>query len=166
MGFFDRLFGSSTKEDNPTAEWPPPSDSFPEFNLAGHICGELKMGADLAAARMLGRPDSYHQVDDQQILLYGDGQWELHFEHGKFVYFAYVADAGPLDYTMQLPEADFLHLHRGIDRESLQAQLGDPKKADVDEEETILFYQIAGLTIELELDPGGNLKRCNLFPIS
>lgn len=163
MGFFDRLFGSATK-GNPTSDWPPYPGTFPEFDLAAKACGELKLGASLATARLLGRPAGYHQVDAQEILLYGDGQWELHFERDAFVYFAFVADAGPLDYTMQLPEADFLHLHRGIDREAVQNQLGEPRRSDTDDEETILFYEIAGLTVELELEPGGGLKRCNLFP--
>jgi len=139
--------------------------------------GEMRFGDALDTAQQYGRPDKFSWSSrDYCELLYANAGFQIDFDEGKFCYAAYFI--GPdgrytpyhADLRFSRPRLllDSLHpvaLSQQIEPNAIERALGEPKARDVDAEETILFFDRDGLTLEFEFDgPSQRLKRFNVYP--
>ncbi len=171
MDFLKRLFGI---KPDVTAEWPELPVGAPIFDVSKAQIGPLPFGAPFEAARELGKADEYKpNAGTNSSLLYARSGYILEWEESGLVYVAYFV--GPDEYARKHPALAYcrprviapdgtLHeFHAETDAPALVAAFGTPGGADLDEEESVLEWEIGKLTIEAELNERGRLKSLNAF---
>jgi hypothetical protein len=157
------------------ADWPDAdSAASPTVDLAARKVGPLPFGASFEDARAFGRPDRYDKLDGGgHRLLYARRGLELEFYAGQG--FAYAGfHIAPDRHDPDHPDlahtcvrfVDGTVFDSASTEADLRRRLGSPTSTDRDDDETVLTFTHADLSIECELRPGaaGTLKRLNLFP--
>ena len=180
MSFFSSLLQKlSGQKPDPTITWPAATaTTTPELNVAEWRLGSIRFGDALNAAQQYGRPDRFTWLSpDYCELLYANAGFQIDFDRGMLCYVAYFI--GPDgQFTPDHPALRFsrpralvealnpIALSQQLEASALEKLLGEPIDKDVDEDETILFYERTGLTLEFEFDAQSNrLKRFNAYPI-
>jgi hypothetical protein len=177
MAFLSSLLDKlSGRRPDPTLNWPAGTTTTPQLNIAEKRVGELRFGDALDAAKQCGRPDRFSFLNpDYCELLYANAGFQIDFKEGKFCYVAYfigpdgrhTPDHPELRFSRPRLLVDALHpiaLSQQLEANAIERLLGEPKSRDTDAEETILFYNLAGLTLEFEFDgPTRRLKRFNAY---
>jgi hypothetical protein len=170
MNFLKRLFGIS----DPTADWPAPAGTAPSFDLRTLAIGPLRFNSPFAEARVLGKPDAFKgNAEKSSTLFYGRAGHSLDYEEGRLVFVTYYAGPyesptlpGPLiqsPISIVLPDGTVHVLNQDSDAEALVAAFGKPESAEIDEDESILTWERADLTIEAELNERSRLVLLNVF---
>lgn len=153
--------------------WPPSALAEPpSFDSDRSALGPLHFGDTLEHARVLGRPDRFTQTrPDYCELLYARAGLQIDFDAGRFAYVAFFI--GPDKYLpttskviFAQPVLDGHRLSSAISIQNVERLFGPPKSRDVDDKETILFYEKHRLTLEFEFTSTGFLKRLNIYPVS
>jgi hypothetical protein len=171
MNFFQRLFGI---RPDPTKDWPPTSAPAPVFHLQRKSAGSIRFGTPFTDAQTFGRPDHFKGDPAKSCdLLYARAGYELEYEGGGLValiYFVGPDEYGPtheaLTYSrpmIALDESRTHELHADSNAEALVEIFGTPESADVDEDESILVWELGDFTVEAELNPQSRLKRLNIY---
>lgn len=159
---------------NPTVSWPR-FDTTPAFNFDEGRFGPLTFGDPIKAACSLGRPDEFDWIDDNYCqMLYARGGFQIDFEGGKFCYIAFFVGPDKHAPTNRQLEFSRPQIERNGQRRRLLPELpraelgkifGPTTNIDEDADEAILYYEINGITVEVELHgKSDRVKRCNLYP--
>jgi hypothetical protein len=171
MNFLKRLFGLS---DDPTAEWPVLNPAAPPFDVRTRHIGPLPFGSPVADAVIFGRPDYFTgHPTNCAALIYAQSGFSLDYEEGRLVFVTYFvgpnefagrrAIAGASRPTVISALGASHEIYFDCPAETLTAALGTPGSAELEEEESILEWEIAELTVEAELNAQSQVKRLNLF---
>jgi len=164
-----RFFAS--QRSDPTREWPHSTLPLPAVDLEQRQFGVLQFGDPLEKARYFGKPDSFRAVrNDYCELVYTRCGFQLDFDQNLWAYLAFFISPDP--YFPPSEKITFCQpsllggpiLSGKTHQAELLRWLGSPHLQDSEPEETVLYYQQAGMTFEFELNPKGYLKRWNLFP--
>jgi len=140
--------------------------------------GDLKFGAPLEDAMSFGRPVRFRWIQkDYCELLYARRGFQIDFEDNRFASAAFFMDqhvaepdvAGGFDpalLNLVLRDDNIGELSRRSTRDVITGYFGSPSQIDSDTDETILTFEVAGLTLEFEMHPKTNtLMRFNIYPI-
>jgi len=177
MKFLQRLLGTKTGgPPNPTIDWPEPQNV--ELNLVPHEgrLGNLRFGASIENARIFGKPSRFRWIRNNYCeLLYAQAGFQIDFDGGQFGYMAFfinrhVAEpdiAGGFDLAivnLLLADGGTGQLTKESKRDVIEGYYGTATRIDDDDDEIVLHYEIAGVTMEFELDPNDKtLMRLNLY---
>lgn len=171
MNFLKRLFGL---QPNPTADWPAPAAAAPSFDLRTLAIGPLRFNSPFPEARVLGKPDAFKgTAEKSSTLFYGRAGHALDYEEGRLVFVTYYAGPyespglpGPLTpspVSIILPDGTTRVLNQDSGVEALVAVFGKPESAEIDDDESILTWERADLTIEAELNERSRLVLLNVY---
>jgi hypothetical protein len=157
---------------SPVADWPEIDATTPPIDLANRAIGPLIFGALFEEARTLGRPDRFARHNQQTCsLIYARLGLHLEFDaRAGLEYAAYfiAPDRHDPDHPLLRHCTPCLTTGRTLTAQTTEADLcalfGPPQTAERDADETVLFHELHGLTVECELTPAGTLKRVNLLP--
>lgn len=178
MSLLDRILGrKSSDPPDPTADWPdPPNVGLILVPHEGRL-GDLKFGDPIHHARSFGKPTAIRWIqNDYCELLYARAGMQIDFDGGRFAYMAFfmnrhVAEPGiaggfdPALVNLQLASGWTGQLSRKTKRDVIEGCFGNPSQIDADDNETILTYEFAGITLEFEMHPDeGTVMRLNLYP--
>jgi hypothetical protein len=168
MGFFSRFFGNA----DPTSSWPAANGQAPQVSVDRQalesIGARLPFGADLEAARVLGRPDAYATAGTGvHTLTYATWGMVLEFEEARFVQVSFSIDPEADGASAGLGAADVLgsdgrRLAPTTTQDEIRERFGTPTQVQTFEEETILYYTSAPLSSEFHLD-AGRLVRWDVY---
>ncbi len=156
-------------DPDPTQAWPHLSVSAPVLDIDGGRVGALRFGAQLDEARVFGRPTRFHWSGRRYgQLLYAGAGFQLDFDEGRLAYVAYFV--GP-DESLPDPRVVFcrpalssgLTLGPAFGRAEIARAFG-AASVDQDASEAVITWRASVVTVELELDAAGQLKRLNAFP--
>lgn len=160
MSFFTRLFG----RPDPTRDWPASTGPAPQVSVDRRrlesLAATLPFGADLDAARVLGRPDvCASAAEGVYTLSYAKWGMALEFEQGRFVQVEFVIAPDPDDATVAFEPAqvhgpDRERLSPTTTQEELVARFGPASRIQTFDEETILYYTGGTLVSEFQLEHG------------
>ena len=162
-----RLSGA---KENPCEGWPDRTVETPSLVTTESRVGHLKFGEPLSGALPFGKPDVVEWIDSGTCkLIYAQAGFELEFDQGKMSSAAffigkdrYEPKCENLGYAK--PMIDSVAFDNAFTSRGIEAVLGAPQSIDEDPEETVYFYHLQRLTIELELGAKGALKRINCYP--
>lgn len=169
---FQNLFNTlSGRPDLSPRTWPPSTlTEPPAFDTRHSSLGPLRFGDPLEHAQVLGRPDRFEQTAPHyHELLYAHAGFQIDFDSGRFAYVAFFIAAdndlpASAPITFSQPVLDSHRLSPATSLRDIEALVGPPKSRATDADETLLFYEKNGLTLEFEFMSSGLLKRLNLFP--
>lgn len=160
MGFFSRLFGSA----DPTRDWPAASGQAPQVSYDRRALESLGVtlpfGANLEAARVLGRPDHF-KADAAGVYTLTYAKWGvvLEYEESRFVQVSFVIDPESAGESVDVEPADArgpdgLRLSATTTQDEIVARFGTPGRVQTFDEETILYFTGGPLASEFHLDSG------------
>lgn len=173
MSILDLILG---RRKDPTREWGKTISELPEYDLEQMRFGTLRFGDPINAASSLGRPEQFQFIQAEYCeLIYASLGFQIDFEEGRLACILFFI--GPDEFQPKDPKLRFskprvrgclsknVQLSEAVDRSELERMFGSPKSVDVDDDETILFYELRGTTMEFEFDgKTGRLKLWKLFP--
>ena len=168
MSWLDRLTG---RQPDPTADWPELAGVLPQLAFWPLRLGTLRLGADVEAARVLGRPEEVRRskLPGAFGLLYTRFGVELDFEEGRLMELTCHLDRSwrwrdgmP---ARELRLADGTRWNDRSTLAELRARLGEPRHLELDEEDGggELRYEQGGEAIEIGLGPGGQLASLGAY---
>ncbi len=154
----------------PVTVWPDIAVDAPTIDPVRGRIGPLAFGAELAAARVFGRPTRFsHPGRDYCELLYAAAGFQVDFDHSRLAYAAFfvapdalLPDPGIIFCKVRL--ADLGVLTWASRPGDVQALLGVPWSRDDGADESVWAYRGPVATLELEFGDTGGLKRVNVFP--
>jgi hypothetical protein len=154
---------------DPTEGWPVVEGNTPSLDLFRRAVGPVAFGAPLADAQAFGRPQRLRWPNPGYCeLLYARAGFQLDFDGGHLAYAAFFL--GPDELLPDGARFCTARLSTGLALSGVstladvQAALGAPLSRDEGEEERVVTYELERLTLELEADARGRLKRLNVFP--
>lgn len=180
MRLLDHIFGKKpTNPPDPTVDWP--DLQVVELTLVPYEgrLSDLKFGAPIEHAKAFGKPSRFRWVqNDYCELIYARQGFQIDFDGGRFQYLSFFMDrheaesdiAGGFELALvgiQLAGGRSGQICRESRREVIDGYFGSVARIDSDNDETILYYEVAGLTMEFEMHPKhGTLMRWNIYPIT
>ena len=160
MGLLDRFFGSA----DPTRDWPVASGQSPQVShdrrALESIGVALPFGADLDAARVLGRPDHFKKdAEGVYTLTYARWGLLLEYEASRFVQVSYVIDPESAGESVSVEPADArgpdgMRLSPTTTQDEIVSRFGTPGRVQTFDEDTILYFTHGPLASEFHLESG------------
>ena len=142
----------------------------PEFDVAAGTLGPLNFEAQVADARVFGRPDAVLKNTDKILkLLWARWGLELEFVDGRLAFIAWIIGPDPFepahrDLRFARPQPVGGPLLDGRTSEAdLETWLGPHECRDADEDEIVVDWEKNGVVHEFEFTPAGSLKRWNAY---
>jgi hypothetical protein len=156
---------------DPTQAWPVVRlATTPVLDIDGGLVGSLRFGCPLEEARrVFGKPTRFRRNGRRYgQLLYAGAGFQIDFDEGRLAYVAYFI--GP-DECLPDPSVVFcrptlasgLTLGPAFGRAEIDRAFGGAS-VDQDATETVFTWRASAVTVEIELDAAGLLKRLNAFP--
>ena len=166
MGFFSRVFGGKTTDNNPTRDWPPATGASPQVNVERRALeafgGPVTLGDRLDAARVLGRPDAFEVSGAWTILRYESWGLVLEFEEQQLYSVEFhirereSSPAGLVDAVEPLGP-DQARLTRKTTRAELIERFGPPGSDHQYADSAQLLYTRPPMVLSYILDGDGRL---------
>ena len=166
MGIFDRLFG----KPDPTEEWGEPQRLDLVLDLDKHALAGIHPGDSIDRVAKFGRPENPNPTKDWQYDYYSRGISFSQYSDDRAVYEIHVI----FDGTTHRPEgfANYVGtcIHGGKSLRLTSAytlaefveRFGNEYWRDVDDDETLLFYELGRIEWQVEFDERGQLRALSL----
>ena len=157
FNFAKKLFARSK---DPTKDWPESTiTALSPIDVNNFKIGEFRFGDDVEKCRFLGKCSRYEPNGEHYFKLYYDRLGlQIEFEKGKFCFFDFIP--GEQKMLQILPD---LRLIPETTVEDIKRTLGPPREEEIDEDEIVLYYSIAGNELEFELTLDGRLEQFHMY---
>lgn len=164
-----RLRKDPAAQGDLTVDWPRQSTVAPGIDTVGGKLGPVKFGTNLDSARFFGRPDQFSWTQRGYCeLIYAKAGFQIDYDSGQLGYAAFFIGPDlllPAGVFFSAPTLDSsFRLSSDTSLAQVNSAIGPPKSQDRDDEEAITVYEKGILTLELEWNPKGKLKRLNVYP--
>ncbi len=155
---------------DPTRTWPVIPGPAPLLNRLLLQFDALRFGAPIDAARVLGRPDTFHwtsRIHKECELLYASKGLRLRFREGQLNEVRFLIGAASSDHPAFTPAEpivpDGTHLTAQMDRDQIIAVFGQPDPGGSDDTTLQIFHR-NGVASDFNLDQQGRLTEWALYP--
>jgi hypothetical protein len=162
------LHPANLPRKDPSASWPPPTDQELTFFVSDRALNGLRLGGAAGGLEVLGRPDNRRPFREGRFVYRRLGliveTAEDRIDYLGFVMSGDRENPGPCRLTLIARAGARLALGPSTTRGDIRNALGEPARAEEDDDETVDTYEEAGLSLEFEYGSGERLQRFNAFP--
>ena len=161
MGLFSRRTSSASDG------WPERPRRALVFDLARGALEDVSFGDDAMSLEFLGRPRNRGAIPEERFE-YGQHGLIVELTGTEVTYFAFIFDGAEgyesCDLEFRFSSGAALDLGSDSAASDVLATLASDVGSDVDDEETVHRVRCGEFEVELEVTPGGILKRLNVYP--